>query len=187
MKQGYIKSADLEPYFFAVSGRLGALPKKYKKWGLGRLSQYRSQFSFIKDDNLRESISRLRMSFDYQFSLYNWLKPDSIFEEHHKFVLVNLIAQLYEGLLFYRIKDEMSEKLSESKLISRLSLGDLINVCHDLRHINQTKKISLLKINEIRNMIHTTNWTERRLEELKIFNIETEIAELENYIRGQSE
>lgn len=174
-------SAQLAPFFDALVGRLGALPDKYKQWGPGKLGHYKATFSFITDDELKVSAARLRMSFDYQYSLYLWLQPYEIFDEHHRFVLVKIIAQVYEALLLDLIRREMSASLAQSDTITRMTLGGLISLCHEIGHVDKTLNTRLKRINEIRNMVHTTNWSKKRLDDLLKLDISSEIAELDKF------
>lgn len=154
---------DIQQCFRNISGSLGMLPKEHKRWK-GSLQEYRNEYDFLKSSNLKESVAMLRMNFDYQLSLYHWLKPFLLFEEHHKYILYQVIASIYEALLLdYLIskKAEISDEVMAEIVAGYLEeknkgLGSYINLLSNSKDKLMTEdwKKYLESICELRNTVH---------------------------------
>lgn len=152
-----------ENCFQEVSGNLSGLPSNFRKWK-GSLTEYRSDYSFIRDHSLKESVAMLSMNFDYQFTLFNWIKPTLTFKEHHKYILYQILASIYEALLADYLKYKLSKvldpaikKIGNDYLCEKnKGLGSYINLLHNSKDslMDGGWKIYLDDICELRNTVH---------------------------------
>jgi hypothetical protein len=157
------KKCDKTECFRNISGCLGVLPSEYKKWK-GSLQAYRDEYSFMKDSDLKESVAMLKMNFDYQLSLYEWLKPFLVFEEHHKYILYQILASIYEALFLDYLKMK-SSKIADPSMLKIIQgtldaknkgLGSYIDIIFNAKDslINKDWKDYLGAICELRNTVH---------------------------------
>lgn len=107
-----LKKDRLAVAYEAISGELYNLPDNYCDWQIGgkrlNLNYYRHEFSFMVDGDLREAVARLRICLDYQSSLLKLHQPQGEFLKHHNFVLIQIIAHIYEGILLDVYQKEMN-------------------------------------------------------------------------------
>lgn len=154
--------------FEGVSGKLYHMPSSFRKWR-GSLQEYRSNYMFMHDSILRESAPMLRMSFDYQYSLYLWLKPNLVFRDHHELVLYQIIAQIYEALLGDYLKMQSSKMTKGAAYLivtewlesKNKGLGSYVEVLNKSKDslIDNGWGQYLLKICELRNTMHPSKLT----------------------------
>lgn len=149
--------------FQNVAGHLGLLPKEHKKWR-SSLQEYRSEYDFLRSPDLKESVAMLRMNFDYQLSLYHWLKPFLLFEEHHKYILYQIIASIYEALLLDYLRSKRTT-ISDDVILKIISgyleeknkgLGSYVSLLSNSQDklITDDWKKYLVSICELRNTVH---------------------------------
>lgn len=165
---------EIKNAFSIVHNNLQNLPDRFCYWRKkstdGRMivkslqSDYRPMFSFIKDSDLRNNLAELRMCVDYHRSIYEFLKPGLTFGWQHKLVLCQLVAAIYEGLLFdlfehrtdAKKKNSLTSIIASEKLSNKgTGLGYFLDVFNKAGFFrNQSWKIYLDDINHLRNTIH---------------------------------
>lgn len=140
-----------------IHGRLADIPAKYCFWkekngNNHSVSYFEKSFSFIKNDIIKQNISRLRLCFEYQATLYKLHKPNSWFEIQHRYILAQTIASIYEGILldlfYFKNGFGLKNKDREPSFIK------LVNICKQEDIINEEWKQYLINLGYLRNTIH---------------------------------
>lgn len=167
------KKKELEESFEKVHGNLEFLPDKYCTWrdyspsgksSPKSLMGYRNVFDFICDETLKENLAELRMALDYHVSIYTFLKPNSIFERNHKFVICQIVGAIVEGLLLDYMQYQCNKgstncflkKVSEEKIKSKnLGLGYLVELYKQVKFFKTDIAIKYLQdLVALRNTVH---------------------------------
>lgn len=188
------KKKELEPSFEQVHGNLEFLPDKYCAWrnylpngksSPKNLMGYRKIFYFIQDDTLRENLAELRMALDYHVSIYDFLKPTSIFSRNHKFVICQIVGAIVEGLLLdymqYQChkdaKNSFLKKISEEKINSNnLGLGRLVSLYEQVKFFSNRKAIKYLwDLVALRNTVHPRSLGGEKIEENTLIEMEVSV------------
>lgn len=177
--------------FDGVSGALSRMPSSLKKWN-STLGSYREKYSFMCSHDLRESVSMLKMNFDYQYTLFSWLKPKLVFEEHHKYILYQIIGAIYEALIMdflisrkQESSDVVIKKIIDNTVEKRNSgLGSLVNLLFDSKVINGPWKEYLDYICEVRNTVHPSRLKGSKLARNKALalGVDNAAANLDNFV-----
>lgn len=149
----------LEEAFSLCEDNLANLPSKYKRWKT--LNEYRSEWNFIENREIRERIAEQRMACDYLLSLYLWLKPGLTILDSHKHALIQILGSIYEGalvdLLNKKARTMIDDKLTNSLIakikINKLSFYELIDIADKGGCLIGWKQY-LSEVREIRNWIH---------------------------------
>ena len=164
---------DIEKAFHVIHDNLQWMPEQYccwkKKSADGRAiskslsGDYRPLYYFVVDPSLRNNIAELRFCFDYHHSLYKLHKPGLTFGWQHKLVLCQIVAGIYEGLLydlFYYLSqtsdNDLLRVLAKNRLDNKkdLSLRTLIKIFHETGTLSDQWQTYLTSINYLRDTVH---------------------------------
>jgi vacuolar-type H+-ATPase subunit H len=180
---------EIEKAFELCRGQLGHLPSKYKKWR-NSLQLYRAEWNFLYDGKLRDDIAQRCMTCDYLFSLSLWLKPYAILEQDHRFVIILLLASIYEGILRDILLKEKNKSQFIDKLITekRSRFSDLIEAARESEFIDDQWQLYLKSMNDARNDIHLSSNSRDNSSELAQRNLQDLLKDLNSFkefIRGK--
>lgn len=168
---------DLDDCFDAIHGQLNWMPAKYCDWKISEtrsktLGTYEAEFAFIRDKNIKTSLAGLRLSLDYQSSIQKLMRPILVFKVHQFFVLYQIIAQLYEGILLdaYQIaataghigaatKKKIDKAIADNGHYP--ALGTSLNALTKAGFDFGGHKNAINKVKDIRDRIHTRKWSHK--------------------------
>lgn len=108
----------LQDCIVSVSGSLSYLPDRYKRWK-GSLDNYRQEWSFLPW-TLRQRVSEQLMSFDYLWTLQEWLAPTQTIYKRQKVLAVTTIASVYEGVLLDIVEKIVSKHSEQDQLFDEI-------------------------------------------------------------------
>ncbi len=91
---------EIQEAFRTIHDNLQLMPDEFCCWKNKSVGNYRFQFSFIRNKEIRNNLAELRICIDYHHSLFKLHKPGLTFAWQHKLVISQLIAGIYEGILF---------------------------------------------------------------------------------------
>jgi hypothetical protein len=178
----------IEDAFKLCQGELACLPDKWKHWN--KLSDYRSQWSFIKKNSFRETVAETHLSFDYICSLYDWLSPALTIETGHKFIALILACSIYEAifndyvLLF--IADRPGKDNLQHEILKCLSFSNQLRISNDNGWINNEWFKYIKGLSEIRNRIHPSKKRDAgKLAAISIKDLRDKIGLFRTYIEAR--
>lgn len=175
--------------FLSISGNLHLMPDVFCKWkktdGDKKVSKtlradYYPVFDFIADPLLKNNLSELRMCLDYQWSIYELLKPALTFGRQHKLVMYQIVGAICEGIMFEYLKAYTEREknkivdflIKEKEKNKSFGLGSLIELFYQTDIIDNRGKDYLMDISFLRNTVHpkSLNRPEATYEKNKLIN-----------------
>ncbi len=165
-----MNNLSLNKAFELCADHLADLPECWKKWKT--LSEYRNQWSFIEDSQIRNGISEQEMALDYLWSLYEWLQPGLTLEIAHKLIFAQGLAAIYEAILIDLWKKEILGNKLGLFLISKFekeSFSSLVKNSNKAELITDEWFEYLDDLRKVRNLIHIPKNKRIEILESKIF------------------
>lgn len=162
---------EIEDAYHLIHDNLSFIPEEYCCWketvnGASRtktLGGYRYYFLFIRNIELRNNLAELRMCFDYHYSLYKLHKPGLTFGWQHKLVLCQLLAGIYEGILYDlfehltdpKQKSSIANILAKQKMDNKgFGFGSLIDIFSQINSFPKSWNEYLTDLKYLRDTIH---------------------------------
>jgi|GEM_PF-6559535 len=168
---------DLDDCWDAIHGQLYWMPVKYCEWKITETRKktvytYEQEFAFIRKQAIRTSLAGLRLSLDYQSSLLKLHHPGLVFKVHHYFVVYQIIAQLYEGILLDIYEKAAAAGHIKAKTKNKIdkaiannghypALGTSLNALIEAGFDFGGHKDAIEEVKDIRDRIHTRKWSNK--------------------------
>lgn len=154
---------NFKEHFYACRDNLFKLPVEFNKWKT--LNSYREEWHFLPN-TLKERVVEYNAMIDYHLSLNLWLNPVGIFYKREKVLLAQLIANIYEGVLNYKLSEYISNRVEGDNFLKEVlnnsalsrgkkqTFGIVYCAAYQAGIIDSHWSAHMAKFAEIRNWVH---------------------------------
>jgi len=154
-----VQAHHLQDCIASVQGNLAYLPDRFKHWRT--LDEYREKWDFLPY-SLKHRVAEQLMSFDYLWTLQDWLNPNRTIAKSQKILAIATIASIYEGILAAVVDTIITEKRLEDKLFDQVRhkphmgwrFEQLISIARSADVYSQSWEAYLNRLREVRNWVH---------------------------------